>query len=77
MQPCDSSGTRVDLRDGFSDQLQPTVPLDLTGVESFSDLLEAMGRTAFGGRNLGEAADVLYNMVADPDCFVVGTFSAR
>lgn len=70
-----SSGTRTDLRDGFSDQLHPTVPLDLASVESFSDLVAAMSRTAFGGRNLGEAADVLYDMVADPDCFVVGTFS--
>ena len=75
MQPDQSSGTRTDLRDGFSDQLQPTVPLDLASVESFSDLVEAMSRTAFGGRNLGEAADVLHDMVADPDCFVVGTFS--
>lgn len=75
MQPDHSSGTRTDLRDGFSDQLQPTVPLDLASVESFSDLVQAMSRTAFGGRNLGEAADVLYDMVADPDCFVVGTFS--
>ncbi len=75
MQPDPSSGPRTDLRDGFSDQLRPTVALDLANVESFSDLVAAMSQTAFGGRNLGEAADVLYDMVADPDCFVVGTFS--
>jgi deoxyhypusine synthase len=34
-----------------------------------------MRDTAFGGRQLGEAADVLETMVSDPDCFVVGTFS--
>ena len=33
------------------------------------------GRTAFGGRCLGEALDVLEAMVSDPDCVVVGTFS--
>jgi deoxyhypusine synthase len=39
------------------------------------DLVQGMKQTAFGGRSLGEAADVLYDMVCDPDCFVVGTFS--
>ncbi len=34
-----------------------------------------MGKTAFGGRNLGEAAEVLTQMVRDPECAVVGTFS--
>ena len=35
----------------------------------------AMGKTAFGGRSLGEAAEVLTQMVRDPECAVVGTFS--
>ncbi|NOZ86865.1 MAG: deoxyhypusine synthase family protein [Deltaproteobacteria bacterium] len=34
-----------------------------------------MSRTAFGGRSMGEAADVLYDMTTDDKCFVVGTFS--
>ncbi|MBI2898352.1 MAG: deoxyhypusine synthase family protein [Deltaproteobacteria bacterium] len=34
-----------------------------------------MASTSFGGRQLGEAADVLYRMAVDPQCFVVGTFS--
>ena len=34
-----------------------------------------MGKTAFGGRSLGEAAEVLTQMVRDPECAVVGTFS--
>ena len=55
--------------------LQPLQSLDLSRVHTFSDLLHAMKHTSFGGRKLGEAADVLYEMVADPDCFVVGTFS--
>jgi len=49
--------------------------LDLTEVGGFSDLLAAMKDTSFGGRQLGEAAEVLHQMVADPDCLVVGTFS--
>ncbi len=53
----------------------PVSALDLAAVESFSDLLEQMALTSFGGRQLGEAAEVLEAMVRDPDCFVVGTFS--
>ena len=60
---------------GFSDNLKPLETLDLSKVKNFDDLARAMSRTAFGGRTLGEAADVLYDMVTDEDCFVVGTFS--
>ncbi|MDE2921769.1 MAG: deoxyhypusine synthase family protein [Acidobacteriota bacterium] len=55
--------------------LEPLAPLDLSAVGSFSDLLAAMKSTSFGGRQLGEAADVLQEMVVDPDCLVVGTFT--
>lgn len=75
MEHADASGVRTELHDGFSDNLQPTVPLDLAQVHSIDDLLRAMSQTAFGGRTLGEAVDVLYAMVTDPECFVVGTFS--
>ncbi len=34
-----------------------------------------MSRTAFGGRSLGEAAEVLAAMVQDQECTLVGTFS--
>lgn len=61
--------------DGSDLGLSPTVPLDLSECASYSQLLEAMRETAFGGRQLGEAADVLEAMVRDPDCIVVGTFS--
>ncbi len=77
MQHHHSPGARTDLHDGFSDHLQPTVPLDLSQIHNFSDLLKAMSLTGFGGRSLGEAADVLYEMVTSPDCFVVGTFSGE
>ncbi len=61
--------------DGSSLGLSPTVALDLGKCSSYSQLLEGMRETAFGGRQLGEAADVLEAMVRDPDCLVVGTFS--
>jgi deoxyhypusine synthase len=64
-----------DFHDGAQDGLEPLEPLDLERVQDFDELLRAMGRTAFGGRSLGEAADVLTAMVRDPDCLVVGTFS--
>ena len=64
-----------DFHDGTQDGLTPLAPLDLNQIEDFDQLLKAMGQTAFGGRNLGEAADVLEAMLRDPDCTVIGTFS--
>ncbi len=60
---------------GHDDGLEPLAPLDLGAVDSVDALVRAMGRTAFGGRRLGEAADVLEAMVRDRDCFVVATVS--
>jgi deoxyhypusine synthase len=64
-----------EFHDGARDGLEPLEPLDLSRVRDFDELLKAMGRTAFGGRSLGEAADVLTEMIRDPECVVVGTFS--
>lgn len=64
-----------DFADGFQHDLEPLVPLDLDEIHTFDDLVRAMSRTAFGGRQLGEAADVLEAMVRDTDCRVVGTFA--
>ena len=63
------------LADGWHDKLQPLQPLDVTQAGSCSEMLAQMSRTAFGGRNLGEAADVLHEMVSDEKCFVVMTLS--
>ncbi len=60
---------------GKGEGLQPVVPLDLRTISSFDELLRAMAQTAFGGRALGEAAEVLYEMISDPDCLVVMTLS--
>jgi deoxyhypusine synthase len=64
-----------DFRDGAQDGLTPLEPLDITRISDFDELLAAMGKTAFGGRNLGEAAEVLTEMVRDPECAIIGTFS--
>ncbi|MGA7579323.1 MAG: deoxyhypusine synthase family protein [Desulfobaccales bacterium] len=64
-----------DYHDGAQDGLTPLASLNLNAIEDFDELLRAMGRTAFGGRSLGEAAEVLEAMLRDPDCTVVGTFS--
>jgi len=55
--------------------LIPLEPLDLGRVRSIDDLVRAMSKTAFTGRQLGEAADVLEAMARDQDCFVVMTLA--
>ena len=49
--------------------------LSLDGVTTFRDLLRAMSKTAFSGRQLGEAFDVFMQMAGDPSCRVVLTIS--
>ncbi len=65
----DSYGT------GLDDGLEPLVPLDVGRLDSVNALVSAMANTAFGGRRLGEAADVLEAMVRDESCFRVVTIS--
>jgi len=52
--------------DPVADRLIPLEPLDLCKIGSIDDLVRAMSKTAFTGRQLGEAADVLEAMEADP-----------
>lgn len=63
------------FHDGAQDGLEALEPLNPERVRSFADLLTAMRKTAFGGRRLGEAFDVLSAMIDDPACFVVLTLS--
>jgi deoxyhypusine synthase len=49
--------------------------LDLSRVRSIDDLVRSMGKTAFTGREIGAAADVLEAMARDKDCFVVMTLA--
>jgi len=60
---------------GHEDGLDPLSPLDPGKTDSVDALVRAMSKTAFGGRRLGEAADVLEAMVRDADCFRVVTVS--
>jgi deoxyhypusine synthase len=68
-------GRDARLADGVSDGLVPLTSLDLGKVASVDDLVRGMSGTSFGGRAIGEAADVLEVMVRDPECFVTVTLS--
>lgn len=63
------------FHDGCADGLKPLHSLDLDKVHTFRDLVQAMGRTAFGGRKLGMALDTLTDMVRAPGCFKVMSIS--
>jgi len=63
------------LHDGRTDGLTPLESLDLGRVNTFSDLLRAMGKTAFTGRRLSAAYEVLLKMCRDRDCTVVLTLT--
>ena len=69
------SDKRKHLHTGVEDGLTPLTTLDPDRIGDFDDLLTAMSHTAFGGRALGEALDVLEAMVIDPECLVVLTLS--
>ena len=63
------------LHDGQSDGLVPLESLSIREVTSFPGLLRAMSKTAFGGRQLGEAFDILLEMTRKESCKVVLTLS--
>src|SRR5882672_7967897 len=63
------------LHDPVKDKLRPIFPLDLSKCNTIDQLVRAMGDTAFTGRQIGDAADVLEAMARDKDCFVVMTLS--
>jgi deoxyhypusine synthase len=67
--------TGRNLHDPVKDRLTPIYPLDLSKVRTVDDLVRAMGRTAFTGRQVGDATDVLEAMARDKDCLVVMTLS--
>lgn len=62
-------------RTGIEDGLTPLSPLDPSQTRSVDELVRAMSQTAFGGRRLGDAANVLEAMIRDRDCFRVVTIS--
>ena len=71
----DGSGIDRDLHNPIEDKLIPLEPLDLSKIHSVDDMVRAMAKTAFTGRQLGEAADVLEAMARDKECFVVMTLA--
>jgi deoxyhypusine synthase len=71
----DGSGIDRKLHNPVQDKLSPVFPLDLSRVKTINDLVRGMADTAFTGRQLGEAVDVLEAMARDKDCFVVMTLA--
>jgi len=63
------------LHDPVSDRLQPIYPIDLSKCTTIDALVRGMGQTAFTGRQVGDAADVLEAMARDSECFVVMTLA--
>jgi len=63
------------LHDPIADHLTPMYPLDLAKARTVDALVRAMGQTAFTGRQVGDAADVLEAMARDKDCFIVMTLA--
>ena len=68
-------GIERKLHNPIDDKLIPLAPLDLGKVGSIDELVRAMAKTAFTGRQLGEAADVLEAMARDKDAFIVMTLA--
>jgi deoxyhypusine synthase len=63
------------MHDGRDDGLEPLESLDIQRTGGFADMLRRMSKTAFGGRELGEAYHVLKAMADDKDCTRVLTIS--
>jgi len=63
------------LHDPVKDRLKPIYPIDLSKCRTIDALVRGMGQTAFTGRQVGDAADVLEAMARDQDCFVVMTLA--
>src|SRR5690606_19382025 len=74
-KPAGTHGKMRALHAGHDDGLEPLRPLDVGTADSVDALVRGMAATAFGGRRLGEAADVLEAMVRDPACTRVLTMS--
>ena len=73
----DPSTHHRELADGAEDGLEPLEPLDPGSIEDFDAMLRAMSRTAFGGRSLGDAAEVLSGLFRGRAGLPTGSFMAR
>ena len=66
---------RRSLHDGRADGLLPLESLSPSEIHSFADLVRAMSKTAFSGRQVGEAFEILLAVSQNPACRVVLTLS--
>jgi len=64
-----------ELHDGRTDGLTPLESLALDRVDSFAELVRAMGDTALAGRQLGQALEILLTAFREPRCTTVLTLS--
>ena len=71
----EGAGIDRKLHDPVKDKLSPVFPLDLSRMKNISDLVRGMADTAFTGRQLGEAVDVIEVMARDKSCYVVMTLA--
>jgi len=64
-------------RKNFStgDDLEALEPIDIAKISDFDEALTAMEKTAFNGRQLGEAASILTEMFTDPNDLTILTIS--
>ncbi len=75
MEKKDRTHNRERMADPEELDLKPLQALHPDQIGDVDELLGSMSQTAFGGRRLGEALDVLQAMVEDPECHVVATMS--
>jgi deoxyhypusine synthase len=61
--------------EGKNKPLEPLNPLNLDTCFSIDDLLNSMGETSFGARDIGRAWSVLKQILDDEDCNLVLTIS--
>jgi len=66
---------KISIRDVDKHGLKPLKNIQLKKIKSFDQLLEQMGDTALGARDLGNALNVLSSMTGDADCKIVLTLS--
>ena len=64
-----------EMHDGRTDGLEGLEAIDVRSAESFADMLQQMSKTAFGGRELGQAYHVFREMAEDPSCTIIVTVS--
>ena len=64
-----------EMRDGKKDGLESLEAIDVRSANSLAEMLRQMSKTAFGGRELGQAYLVLREMAEDSSCTIIVTVS--